>query len=131
MKTDFFIFVFKFILTFGFMLIPSEGWNSPPLKGVKCMRQHPVVRNLLIDILCAALALVVFALFHHVLPRQEESLGIVISNPAASSDGEDTGSLLPLRDPDSLIASSGVSDAPLLTGRGNRRGGSGKRAPGA
>ena len=68
----------------------------------------------------------VFALFHHVLPRQEESLGIVISNPAASSDGEDTGSLLPLRDPDSLIASSGVSDAPLLTGKGNRRSGSGR-----
>ena len=90
------------------------------------MRKHPVVRNLLIDILCAGLALVVFALFHHVLPRQEESLGIVISNPAASSDGEDTGSLLPLRDPDSLIASSGVSDAPLLTGRGNRRSGSGR-----
>ena len=90
------------------------------------MRKHPVVRNLLIDILCAGLALVVFALFHHVLPRQEESLGIVISNPAASSDGEDTGSLLPLRDPDSLIASSGVSDAPLLTGKGNRRSGSGR-----
>ena len=90
------------------------------------MRKHPVVRNLLIDILCAGLALVVFALFHHVLPRQEESLGIVISNPAASSDREDTGSLLPLRDPDSLIASSGVSDAPLLTGRGNRRSGSGR-----
>ena len=90
------------------------------------MRKHPVVRNLLIDILCAGLALVVFALFHHVLPRQEESLGIVISNPAASSDGEDTGSLLPLRDPDSLIASAGVSDAPLLTGRGNRRSGSGR-----
>ena len=97
-----------------------------PLKGVKCMRKHPVVRNLLVDILCAGLALVVFALFHHVLPRQEERLGIVISNPAASSDGEDTGSLLPLRDPDSLIASSGVSDAPLLTGRGNRRSGSGR-----
>ena len=90
------------------------------------MRKHPVVRNLLIDILCAGLALVVFALFHHVLPRQEESLGIVISNPAASSDGENTGSLLPPRDPDSLIASSGVSDAPLLTGRGNRRSGSGR-----
>ena len=44
-------------------------------------KKHAVLRNLLIDIVCAGLLLVVFALFHHVLPRQEQSMGIVIENP--------------------------------------------------
>ena len=45
------------------------------------MKRHSVLKNIALDLLCAALALVVFALFHHVLPRQQQSLGIVISNP--------------------------------------------------
>lgn len=43
--------------------------------------KHRVWRNILIDIVLTGLALVVFALFHHVLPRQQESVGIVIPNP--------------------------------------------------
>ena len=43
-----------------------------------------VWRNLVIDLLLTGAALVLFALFHHVLPRQQESIGIVIPNPNAS-----------------------------------------------
>ena len=45
------------------------------------MKKHRILRNLLIDVLLTGAALVIFALFHHVLPRQQQSLGIVISNP--------------------------------------------------
>ncbi len=45
------------------------------------MKKHRVLRSILIDLVCAGIALMVFALFHHVLPRQQESLGIVIGNP--------------------------------------------------
>ena len=48
-------------------------------------KKHPVLKNLLIDLVLLGVALVVFALFHHVLPRQQQSLGIVIQNPAQSS----------------------------------------------
>ena len=42
-----------------------------------------ILRNLLIDAAAAGLALTVFALFHHVLPRRQESMNIQIMNPAA------------------------------------------------
>ena len=95
------------------------------------MRKHRVMRNLLIDLVCAGLGLVVFALFHHVLPRQQQSLGIVITNPYQTESSErDSGSRLP--ENAQLIASAGISDAPLSArgqtkngGRGNS-GGSGK-----
>lgn len=44
-------------------------------------KRHPVLRNLLIDVFLTGIALVIFALFHHVLPRKQESVGIVIPNP--------------------------------------------------
>ena len=47
-------------------------------------RKHPVLRNLTVDALCAALILIVFALFQHVLPRQRTASGIVIKNPNAA-----------------------------------------------
>ena len=95
------------------------------------MRKHRVMRNLLIDLVCACLGLVVFALFHHVLPRQQQSLGIVITNPYQTESSErDSGSRLP--ENAQIIASAGISDAPLSArgqtkngGRGNS-GGSGK-----
>lgn len=95
------------------------------------MRKHRVMRNLLIDLVCAGLGLVVFALFHHVLPRQQQSLGIVITNPYQTESSErDSGSRLP--ENAQIIASAGISDAPLSArgqtkngGRGNS-GGSGK-----
>ena len=89
------------------------------------MKNHPVFRNLLIDLVCAGLVLIVFALFHHVLPRQQQSLGIVISNPGQTE--KDTGSLLRDTDPDRIIASAGVSDAPLLSGKGGRKDSGGSR----
>ena len=74
------------------------------------MRKHRVMRNLLIDLVCACLGLVVFALFHHVLPRQQQSLGIVITNPYQTESSErDSGSRLP--ENAQIIASAGISDA--------------------
>ena len=40
-----------------------------------------MLKRILIDVLCTGIALVIFALFHHVLPRQQQSVGIVIENP--------------------------------------------------
>ena len=54
------------------------------------MKKHPVLRNILIDLMCTGLVLIVFALFHHVLPRQQQGLGIVISNPNRTETEEDT-----------------------------------------
>ena len=87
------------------------------------MKKHPVLRDLLIDLLCAGLALVVFALFHHVLPRQQQGLGIVIPDPykkTSPAEGSDTDW------PDSslILADAGVtaSDAAAypITARGGR-----------
>ena len=86
------------------------------------MKKHPVLRNLLIDILCAGLALVVFALFHHVLPRKQESLGIVISNPYQKEDSSSS-EKTDLTDPSLLIASAGVSDSTSLSASGGRKNG--------
>ena len=87
------------------------------------MKKHrKVFRNLLIDLLCTGLALLVFALFHHVLPRQQQSLGIVIANPYqvdSAEDGKDAGFNLP--DDAMLIASAGVSDSTTLSGRGESK----------
>ena len=48
------------------------------------MRKHTILRNILIDLVCAGLALVVFALFHHVLPREQQSLNVQTVNPTAA-----------------------------------------------
>ena len=58
------------------------------------MRKHPVIRNILIDLICTCLALAAFALFHHVLPRQQQSLGIVIPNPNATAQPENSSSVM-------------------------------------
>ena len=46
-------------------------------------KKHRMIRNLLIDAAAAALALMVFALFHHVLPMKQQSLNVQTVNPAA------------------------------------------------
>ena len=86
------------------------------------MKKHRVLRNLLLDILLAGAGLVVFALFHHVLPRQQEGLGIVISNPYQS------GGSVALPEGAALIASGGVSDVPLSSAWGGKQ--KNKGAPG-
>ncbi len=77
-------------------------------------RNHPVLRKLMIDVLCAGIALVIFALFHHVLPRKQESVGIVIPNPYESQTKEseeeaDTGSSVRELHPSLILASAGTS----------------------
>ena len=47
-------------------------------------KKHKLLRGLLMDILAAGLALMAFALFHHVLPREQQSLNVQIANPAAA-----------------------------------------------
>ena len=84
------------------------------------MKKRSVLRNVLIDLVCTAVALTVFALFHHVLPRQQESLGIVISNPYAEKTEEPSASLA-LPEGAMLVASAGASDVPTLSARGGRQ----------
>lgn len=76
------------------------------------MKRHRVLRNILIDILCAGVALVVFALFHHVLPRKQQGLGIVIENPYKTA-APDSGASVELPQNAALIASAGMSDGGL------------------
>ena len=56
------------------------------------MKKKIVLRNILVDIGICGVCLVVFALFHHVLPRQQQPLGIVIENPyRTTTPAEDSG----------------------------------------
>ena len=80
---------------------------------MRSTKKHAALRNLAIDILCAGLALTVFALFHHVLPRQQQSLNIVITNPYKTEEGSGgTGLLHP--EEGLVTASAGVSDGRLI-----------------
>ena len=45
------------------------------------MEKKRVIRNLLLDVVAAGLVLMVFALFHHVLPREQQSLNIQTARP--------------------------------------------------
>ena len=81
-------------------------------------KANTVWRNLLIDLICTVLALLIFALFHHVLPRQQQGLGIVIANPYAGNTPEIDESM--------ILADATASDLPMIAaGRGgmNSRGG--------
>ena len=99
------------------------------------MKKHRLLRNILIDLVCTVLVLLVFALFHHVLPRRQQSLGIVISNPYQTDDADNGSSGRVLPEDAMLIASAGMADAPMLSARsggqssgsrGNRSGSNGK-----
>ena len=85
--------------------------ETAPGKGVKHMKKHLVLRNLLIDIVCAGSALVVFALFHHVLPRQQQSMAIVIANPAQTAAADQSDAVQTAVSTVQL-ASASKSDAP-------------------
>ncbi len=87
-------------------------------------KKHPVLKNLLIDLVLLGVALVVFALFHHVLPRQQQSLGIVIQNPAQSSPAGSSEITAP--DGAWVIASATAGDM-TVSARGGR-GNSGKNS---
>ena len=89
------------------------------------MKKHLVLRNILIDLVCTGLALTIFALFHHVLPRQQQSLGIVINNPYQTDDTDDS-SGYSLPENSMMIASAGMSDIPMLSARGGRQNNGGR-----
>ena len=88
------------------------------------MKKHPVLRNILIDLMCTGLVLIVFALFHHVLPRQQQGLGIVISNPNRTETEEDTSGFT-LPEGGQLTASAGISDIPSAMSAKGGKGGKG------
>ena len=87
-------------------------------------KKYRVFRNLLIDCVCLGAALIVFALFHHVLPREQQSVGIVIQNPYKTQTPAG-GSSLALPEDTVYIASAGVSDSvmSLSAARKNQRSG--------
>ena len=94
------------------------------------MKNHRVLRNILIDLVCAGLALIIFALFHHVLPRQQQSLGIVISNPY-KTDTEENGSGMAMPEKTMLIASAGISDSSRTAAKGGRQNNGGRGGGGS
>jgi hypothetical protein len=59
---------------------------------------------------CAGLALVLFALFHHVLPRHQQSLGITVSN-SVSSEKITESNVTPTPEAAGIIASAAINDA--------------------
>ena len=87
------------------------------------IKKNRVLRNLLIDAVCLGVALVVFALFHHVLPRQQQSVGIVIPNPYKTETNAGTDSSLALPEDTVYLAAGGMSDGGLNLSAGrNSRG---------
>ena len=70
-----------------------------------------IIRNVCIDLVLLGVALVVFALFHHVLPRQQQSVGIVIPNPYKTTAPAGNESSLALPEGTELLAAGGMSDA--------------------
>lgn len=77
-------------------------------------KKNRFIRNLLIDFVFLGAALVVFALFHHVLPRQQESVGIVIQNPYKTEAPAGNSSSLALPEDALLLAAGGASDSGSL-----------------
>ena len=49
-------------------------------------KKHPMIRKLLLDAAAAGLALTVFALFHHVLPRTQQSLNVQTIRPVQAEE---------------------------------------------
>ena len=91
---------------------------------MKVMKNR-VIRNLLIDVVCLGVALVVFALFHHVLPRQQQSVGIVIPNPYKTQAPAGDGASLALPEDTVYLAAGSASDVGSmnLSAARNNRGG--------
>ncbi|MBR5109848.1 MAG: phosphodiester glycosidase family protein [Clostridia bacterium] len=84
------------------------------------MKKHLAIRNILIDIVLCGAALMVFALFHHVLPRQQQSVGIVIPNPYKTESPKEGGSLA-LPEDTVLLASGSATGVNLTAARNSRK----------
>ena len=105
----------------------SENMHRDPSKNrsvntpnTTAQRNRPagIWKRLALDVLIAGAALMVFALFHHVLPRQQQSLNIVIPNPYETRQDTDS-ALLP--EGSTVIASATVSDAGTVSASGSRK----------
>ena len=72
------------------------------------------------DVVCAGLALIVFALFHHVLPRQQQGLGITVSNLASSEKSTEV-SFTPAPETAGIIASAAINDASFPSASGSQQ----------
>ncbi len=84
------------------------------------MKKSSVVQKLLIDVVCAGLALVLFALFHHVLPRQQQSLGITVSN-SVSSEKITESNVTPTPEAAGIIASASINDVSFPSASGSQQ----------
>ena len=84
------------------------------------MKKSSVVQKLLIDVVCAGLALVLFALFHHVLPRQQQSLGITVSN-SVSSEKITESNVTPTPEAAGIIASASINDVSSPSASGSQQ----------
>ncbi len=84
------------------------------------MKKSSVVQKLLIDVVCASLALVLFALFHHVLPRQQQSLGITVSN-SVSSEKITESNVTPTPEAAGIIASASINDVSSPSASGSQQ----------
>ena len=87
-----------------------SGW----LREQYNRRPKPLWMVIVADLLIFGIALVVFALFHHVLPRHEQSVGLVSSRDSAGND------VIAVNDLDAREASDGDTvaevDLSSLTG---------------
>ena len=71
-----------------------------------------ILRNLLLDLLAAGLALTVFALFHHVLPRKQESLNIQIAAPSGKTvEGDEAATAVPTEEPEAVSGTEAAAAA--------------------
>ena len=91
-------------------------------------KHKQMLQNIAIDLILTAAALIIFALFHHVLPRPQESVGIVINNPYKTEQPADDSSLIALPEDTVYAASlaplSGKSNHNRNTFSSNGKGGS-------
>ncbi|MCR4622974.1 MAG: phosphodiester glycosidase family protein [Clostridiales bacterium] len=93
------------------------------------MKKNRAIKNLLIDLVCACAAMMVFALFHHVLPRTGQSLEIVIPQPSVSEQVDSSASTDPAQE-SMPFAPAKVKDTFSGTARAGKQGGKGKTGKG-
>ena len=98
---------FNSVLSSGVIFLVSEGKPQPTKEGNVMKKQH-ILRNILINLVITGLVLTVFSLFHHVLPRQKQSLGIVISNPYQTGEENSSSFGCIILEDKMLIASAGM-----------------------
>ncbi|MDO4484660.1 MAG: phosphodiester glycosidase family protein [Clostridia bacterium] len=93
------------------------------------MRKADIFIHVMVDGLCTMLALMVFALFHHVLPMKQEAMQVVIENPFEETKTPEVTAESVLRilsyDADDLLSGPGQSKKQNRSGRKNNANGKG------